>query len=149
MLNNYWVTNFKASQKGELNWSYTITSTNDISNSFATHFGREERTPLPTRILLPSMEPNEKQSQSRSLLSLDATNLFLVNTSLSIDGKGIILHLRETDGEPAKLDIRGILDETGASSAEEVSVLEKVIKPLSSKMTINAYETRFIRLGFK
>lgn len=31
--NNYWTTNFRASQEGELNWSYTLTSCADTSNA--------------------------------------------------------------------------------------------------------------------
>ncbi|MCC6490963.1 MAG: hypothetical protein IT364_25975, partial [Candidatus Hydrogenedentes bacterium] len=33
VMNNYWFTNFRASQEGEFKWSYYITSTNDISNT--------------------------------------------------------------------------------------------------------------------
>ncbi len=53
VLNNYWITNFLASQTGELKWTYQITSSSDIRNSFRQEFGQNQRIPLPGRILPP------------------------------------------------------------------------------------------------
>lgn len=36
---NYWTTNFKKTQSGEMKWTYKITSVKDPSNSVATRFG--------------------------------------------------------------------------------------------------------------
>ena len=46
--NNYWTTNFRASQEGELNWSYTLTSCADTSNAAASAFGWSNRCLLYT-----------------------------------------------------------------------------------------------------
>ena len=54
VLNNYWTTNFKASQQGELRWTYSITSARDNSDIFATRFGWGDRVPLLSRVLLPT-----------------------------------------------------------------------------------------------
>lgn len=148
VLNNYWVTNFKASQQGELRWTYRITSSADNSDMFATKFGWEERTPLMARIMLPSAEAQKTPLASRSLLNLDADNLLLVNTTLSLDGNGIILHLREVEGDHAIVDIRRIIEETGASSITEVNVLEEAMETLTSPLLIEHFETKFLKLDF-
>ncbi len=148
VLNNYWVTNFKASQQGELRWSYSITSSVDHSDMFATRFGKAERTPLISRILMSSGRAATTELVSRSLLDLGVPNLLLVNSTPSLDGKGIVLHLREVEGDHAIVDVRRLQEETGALSIEEVSVLEEQLSVLSSPLLFEHYETRFIRLSF-
>jgi len=148
VLNNYWVTNFKASQRGELRWSYSITSSEDHSDMFATRFGKAERTPLISRVLMPSTSATSTELVSRSLLDLGVPNLLLVNSTPSLDGKGIVLHLREVEGGHAIVDVRRLQEETGALSIEEVSVLEEKLSLLTSPLLIEHYETRFIKLSF-
>ena len=148
VLNNYWVTNFKASQQGELRWSYSITSSEDPSDMFATRFGKAERTPLISRVMLPSFKAGTTELVSRSLLDLGVPNLLLVNSTPSMDGKGIVLHLREVEGDHAILDVRRLQEETGALSIEEVSVLEEQLSVLTAPLLIEHYETRFIKLSF-
>jgi hypothetical protein len=148
VLNNYWVTNFKASQQGELRWSYSITSSEDPSDMFATRFGKAERTPLISRVMLPSFKAGTTELVSRSLLDLGVPNLLLVNSTPSLDGKGIVLHLREVEGGHAIVDIRKLQEETGALSIEEVSILEEQLSVLTAPLLIEHYETRFIKLSF-
>jgi hypothetical protein len=148
VLNNYWVTNFKASQQGELRWSYSITSSADRSNIFATRFGREERVPLLSRVIMPSGSAGKTDLVSRSLFNLDVPNLMLVNAAPSLDGKGIVLHLRELEGTHALLDIRRLQEETGAISVGEVNVLEEELSDLIAPLIIEHHETRFIKLSF-
>jgi len=149
VLNNYWVTNFKASQQGELRWSYSITSSGDPSDMFATRFGKGERVPLLSRIMLPSTGAETTKLVSRSLIDLNVPNLLLVNTTPSMDGKGIVLHLREVEGGHAILDTHRLQEETGASSIEEVSVLEEQLSLLTAPLLIEHFETRFIKLNFE
>jgi len=148
VLNNYWVTNFKASQEGELQWTYSITSSLDRSDMFATKYGWGERVPLKSRILFPSKGASETKLESKSLIDIAVPKLLLVNTSLSADNKGIILHLREVEGDHAILDIRRLLEETNASSAYEVNILEEELKLLTGPILIEHFETRFIKLKF-
>ncbi|MCF8372182.1 MAG: hypothetical protein K9H64_11210 [Bacteroidales bacterium] len=149
VLNNYWVTNFKAKQEGELRWTYSITSSRDNSDMFATRFGWGDRVPLLSRIMLPTNEAKETRLVSRSLVGLGVPNLLLVNSTPSIDGKGIILHIREVEGNHAILDIRRLLDETGATSIQEVSILEEELAVLTSPLLIEHYETKFIKVNFE
>ncbi len=148
VLNNYWTTNFKASQKGELRWTYSITSSNDNSDIFATRFSWGDRVPLLSRVLLPAKGAEGTRLVSRALVDLDIPNLLLVNTTPSSDGKGIILHVRELAGDHAILDVHRLLEETGADSVEEVNILEEVLQSLTSPLLIEHYETKFIKLNF-
>ena len=149
VLNNYWVTNFKASQEGELQWHYSITTGTDNSDMFATKFGWGECVPLKSRILLPRKDATTTKLVSRTLLNIDVPNLLLVNTRPSIDGTGIVLQLREVEGDHAVLDIRRLVEETGARSAQEVNVLEEAVAPLTAPLLIEHFETRFIKLNFE
>ena len=149
VLNNYWVTNFKASQAGELQWRYHITSTPDRSDTFATRFGWGERVPLKSRILLPNSRATSTNLTSKSLVNLDVSNLLLVNATPSMDGKGIILHLRELEGDHAILDVHRLQEQTNASSIEEVNVLEEELQLLNAPLLIEHFETKFIKMNFE
>jgi alpha-mannosidase len=142
------VTNFRASQQGELRWSYGITSSSDPSDLFATRFGMGERVPLLSRVVMPSSSAGDTRLVSRSLLELNVPNLLLVNASPSLEGKGIVLHLREVEGDHAILDILRLQEETGAASIEEVNVLEEPLSLLTAPLLFEHHETKFIRLSF-
>ncbi len=147
VLNNYWVTNFKASQEGEMRWSYSITSSNNNSDSYATNFGWSERVPFLTRVIMPE-KGNDSSSTVGSLMNLNNENILLVSAYPALDKNGIILHLRETGGMHNHLDINKIISETRAKSAVEVNILEEEIKEISGSIHIDHYETKFIKLRF-
>ncbi|MCB2219162.1 MAG: hypothetical protein KQI35_02120 [Bacteroidetes bacterium] len=148
VLNNYWVTNFKASQEGELQWSYTITSGPDASTTSATRFGWGERIPLLSRVIMPQQGSNGTIISNRSFLTLDAPNLLLVSTTPAMEGNGVILQIRETEGNHAHIDINALLMETGAVEAFEANVLEENLNPITTDFLIEHNETKFIRLVF-
>lgn len=109
IMNNYWTTNFRASQEGELRWTYAITSTDDVANSFATDFGRENRVPFYARVV-PASKTGASNSNARekSFLTVDAANLIVTSCAPSRHGnKAIILNVMETDGVAANLEIKG------------------------------------------
>jgi len=146
VLNNYWVTNFKASQEGELRWKYAITSSDNRTNIFASRFGWGDRAPLLSRVIWPNATANDSKAVSKSFIDLKAPQLLLVNTTPSLDGKGIILQIRELEGSHVHLDIDDLLQQTGASAASEVNILEEEISPLSGEIHINDYAVMFIKL---
>ena len=149
VLNNYWVTNFKASQSGELRWAYAITSSGDTSNAFATRFGHSHRTPFPSRVIFPRKGGAESAPVARSLLDLGAANLLLADVRPTLDGKGIVLHIRELEGGHAILDVKALMRQTGATSAEAVNILEESLGVLTGPLPVEHFETKFIRLDFK
>jgi alpha-mannosidase len=148
VLNNYWVTNFKASQEGELRWSYSITSAADNSDTYATQFGWGERVPLKSRVLFPTKDLEKSALTDRSFINIDVPNLLLVNATPSLDGQGIILLLRELEGDHAILDVGRLMEETGATAVYEVNVLEEELKTLTRPVLIEHFETMFVKLDF-
>jgi alpha-mannosidase len=62
--------------------------------------------------------------------------------------KGIILLLRELEGDHAILDVGRLMEETGATAVYEVNVLEEALKELSSPLLIAHFETKFVKLEF-
>ncbi len=144
VLNNYWTTNFKASQEGEMTWNYFITSSPNNSVAEATHFGWGNRIPLVARVIPAGTE--KMQPYSKSMLNLAEPNLLLVDAQLSKNGDGIVLHLRETEGGHAILDVTRLMKDTGALSISEVNVLEEQINELTQPLLIEHFETKFIFL---
>ncbi len=149
VLNNYWTTNFRASQHGELNWKYQITSSSDNSTSFATRFGWGNRIPMVARVY-PQKSENSTTPVVKSVLDLNAPeNLLLVNSRPLADGKGILLHLRETEGDHAILDITKLLQHPNIASIAEVNGLGEDIKTLTAPLLIEHFETKLILLKMR
>ena len=146
VMNNYWVTNFKASQEGEFKWSYFLTSTRDTSNAHATRVGWGSRIPLLCRVFPPGK--SSKIPPERSLLDINADNILLVSAKPDADRNGIILHLRETEGKPTEFRIFSPLDLGKNGRIVEVNVLGEVIGPAVEKIEMNALESRFFLLEF-
>lgn len=146
VLNNYWTTNFRASQEGEMKWTYTITSAANTTRSFATRFGWENKVPLLGRVIPANQAVGETAPAVRSLLNFDTPNLLLVNARPVTDKRGVLLHLRETEGNPVVLDTGTLLNQTGMGVAYEVNVLGEVQRRLSRSLRIEDYETKFVLL---
>ena len=146
VMNNYWVTNFKASQEGEFKWSYFLTSAQDTSTAYATRMGWGSRIPLLGRVF-----PTGKSSKippERSLLHIDADNILLVSTKPATDRKGIILHLRETEGKSTEFRIFSPDDSGKNWSVVEVNVLGEAIGSLKQNIKMEAWESKFFLLEF-
>lgn len=146
VMNNYWVTNFRASQEGEFRWSYFLTTSKDTSNAFATRVGWGSRIPLLCRVFPPGRA--EKIPPERSLLDIDADNILLASSKPAADRNGIILHLRETEGESAEFRIVSPIDSGKILSVVEVNVLGEVIGSPTQKIQMKPLESRFFLLEF-
>ncbi len=147
VMNNYWVTNFRASQEGEFKWRYYLTSTRNTSNTYATRFSWNSRTPLLSRVFPPG--ESSKSPLTQSLLRISAENILLVCAKPSQDGEGIILHLRETDGQSAKLSVILPLTDDRRLSLTEVNVIEEIIGETEESILINPWESKFVKLRIR
>lgn len=153
VFNNYWTTNFRAYQEGELKWSYKLTSSDDTSTAFATKFGWDERIPMPSRVFPGLVQDNA--SQWRSLFSFPE-GLLLVSARPCDDKSGIILQIREVNGNPyANItwdDVisswSGLKVSTGAKSAYEVDVLGEKIDDVQKRIYFRPFETKFVKIDF-
>ncbi len=145
VMNNYWVTNFRASQQGEFRWSYALTSSKQGDLSRATVFGWETRIPLLARIF-PSVRTHPGQVRSRSFIEIDAPNVLLISTSPASPGSEIILHVRETQGISTEFSVVSPFKGNRKFRLQESNVLgEPLAQPLS-RPSLQPFETKFFRL---
>lgn len=140
-MNNYWVTNFNADQRGGHSWTYYLTTSSDISNEFSTRFGWGCRVPFLTRILPGSGKGDNKREGS--FITGWPSNVLLVSAEPDAAGIFVTVHLRETNGKSASLKLMNGF--TGkALTLTEVDVTGNILKDQSEN--IGPLESKFYRI---
>jgi len=141
-MNNYWVTNFNADQHGDFEWTYYLTSAADPSIEYATKFAWDNRIPLPNRVI-PAGLSNNKPAINGSILSLNPSNVLLVNM-IPIEGENaLILQLREIGGKDSALDITSPF--SPAVRVKECNPLGEE-QPTNATVRIKAWENKFVKV---
>ncbi|MFZ2285681.1 MAG: glycosyl hydrolase family 38 [Bacteroidales bacterium] len=141
-MNNYWVTNFNADQRGGHSWTYYLTSSGDNSDSFAARFGWGARVPLLTRIL-PGGGPGDDLHEGSYITGWPANVILISARPDDENGKSLIIHLRETGGAETTLELINGL--TGKPlSITEADVNGSPVANPSAK--IYPLETRFFKI---
>ncbi|MBK7107065.1 MAG: glycosyl hydrolase family 38 [Ignavibacteriae bacterium] len=140
VLNNYWVTNFRASQDGELKWSYSLTSVNTKTNEKSYKFGYENKIPFASRVFPEGKTVN--QNYSKSFLSLNDQNIILVSAMPFENTKKIILHLKEINGTTRNISLNNLVNKS-AKSIYEVNVLGNKLSD-NKDLQIKPFETKFV-----
>ncbi len=155
VLNNYWTTNFLASQEGELKWSYQVTSGADPSNILATRFGMENRVPLLNRVFPASVRPDTALFP-KSFFAGNTGSLTLISARPSADGTGVLLQIRETAGKADSLTVWDVASSGGtlagatrAKSVSEVNVLEEMMRLVWPQQQPVSGKYNPARIGFK
>jgi hypothetical protein len=144
VMNNYWVTNFRATQEGDFRWSYFLTSGGSPSPELPARFGWESRVPLLARVF-----PAGKTSDiplTRSLMRLPPDNILLISVQPDRDNNALMLHLREISGQEVEAHISLPLTDNTRTAFYEVNVLGETISPRITQLKLGAYETKFIRI---
>jgi alpha-mannosidase len=140
-MNNYWVTNFNADQRGGHTWTYYLTSSGDPSNGFASRFGWGARVPFLTRIL-----PGDGKGDGKSegtFISGWPENVILVTSRPEPEGHCLIIHLREAEGKETYISLKNGL--TGEQlGIDEVDVTGSPVAEPSLKMA--PLESKFFKL---
>ncbi len=154
VLNNYWTTNFLASQEGELKWTYIITSDPVIGRDEAAAFAWGSRVTMLARVL-PAGKDNGKPTSS-ALMGNTPSNLLLVNVCPA-EGRGaVIYNFRETAGKPVSFDPRKLLENLAARTSGDKNKIKaylldaagEVVRPVDGDLTIAPFETVFIKLSW-
>jgi hypothetical protein len=140
--NNYWTTNFRASQEGELKWSYYLTSDSDLSNTLATRFGWNSRVPIYSRVM-PSGKPNNLPS-AYSAFSFDRDNLLMTSITPSSENGYLLLNVRELDGKATPLHIKDSTGKTRPFSV--VNLIEEPVKSNVEEILFEPYSNKFIKI---
>lgn len=143
-MNNYWVTNFNADQRGELQWNYFIHSAKDNSIEYATKWAWENRIPFLTRVLPADVE-RRPALQPASLFRIEPGNLLLVNMRPVENERAVMLQLREIGGKTAKFEVR-----SDGVHFTKITVCDVVGEPLPDNPSPDfaPWENKFIKLSW-
>lgn len=140
-MNNYWVTNFNADQRGGHSWSYYLTSSDDNSDTFATRFGWGARVPVLTRIIPGAGKGDERWEGT--FIQGWPSGVIVVNARPDSEGESVIIQLRETAKEEATLSLTN--GSTGQPlTLREVDVTGKPVVAASAK--IGPLESKFFKI---
>jgi len=142
-MNNYWVTNFNAEQRGGHTWTYYLTTSADNSAGFATRFGWGCRVPYLTRIL--PGEGTGDTNREGAFLTGWPENVILISAEPLADGKSLIIHLRETNGKEAALAISNGITGKLMTAVEVDAAGKSVINP---SLKISPLNSKFYRITF-
>jgi hypothetical protein len=116
VMNNYWFTNYKASQGGKFDFRFALTSDPSIPNSKVSKFGRD-------------WSAAERLAIGK-LVSAAPDNVIVSAFKRSEDGKGYIARLREMSGKTTKATLH-VPSLAGARHAFLATGVEDVLEELS------------------
>ncbi|HZT31546.1 MAG TPA: glycosyl hydrolase-related protein [Bryobacteraceae bacterium] len=105
VMNNYWFTNYRAAQGGEMTFRYSLTSARTLAEPELARFSVETRSPLigyeyydtGNVHLVPG--PRRMPAASGAFFTLDSDHAEVSAFKEAEDGNGYILRLRETSGQ--------------------------------------------------
>lgn len=106
VFNNYWHTNYRAEQGGEVTFRYVMTSGPTLSPADLARFGRAAMTPLETDEVIDQDKvgnpPSPLDPVSTSFLNVEGSGIVVENWKAADDGSGTVLRLLETSGTESK-----------------------------------------------
>ncbi len=142
-MNNYWTTNFRASQEGEFKCGFVISSTQDTSNTAASQFGWSARIPLCTRVM-PAATAANGNARDRSFLRSGCSHVPDHVMHPRGQRRGHLINLRETDGgrHPYPCSTPGTRTALTAADATGHPLDGRSVTSLALK----PYENRFVIL---
>jgi alpha-mannosidase len=94
--NNYWFTNYKAAQGGDLMFRYSLTTTKKYDPAAASRFGQSVRTPMLARVCEPSKDA--RGSVPGGFCEVSPSNVVIQAVKQAESGDGWIVRLRELSG---------------------------------------------------
>ena len=139
-MNNYWVTNFNADQRGGHAWTYYLTTSDNISNGFSTKFGWGSRVPYLTRII-PGGGKGDNNSEGSFIRGWPENIIIVTARPLESEGN-VLLHIRETDGLETDIALVNCITEKplviseADATGKPAGVNSNIIKPYESKFFV-------------
>jgi alpha-mannosidase len=113
--NNYWSTNIKASQGGDISFRYSITSRKRLDYAALGEFDSETRSGLAAYPYFDwgnvkgAVGPKQLPAAAGSFLNLEASSAQVTVFKQAEDGRGYVLRLRETTGRDGAARLRSPL----------------------------------------
>jgi hypothetical protein len=122
-MNNYWFTNYKASQDGWFTFHYSITSDKAIDPAAASLFGESVQAPMRAIVSMPGKQTGPKLPASMSLCTIEPANVMLTTVKPADDGRGVIFRIREIAGQDT--DARIAVNVPGAGKVSRCDLVER------------------------
>ena len=108
VMNNYYFTNYAASQGGDFTFRYVLTSATNLEPATLSRLGREEMSPLEVDQITSQDKavntPRPLATGQASFLHVDQPDVVLVTWKIAEDGDGTILRYQEVAGKPAEVN---------------------------------------------
>jgi alpha-mannosidase len=124
-MNNYWMTNFKASQGGPAVFRYSLTSRDGGADAVSSsRFGSEVHTPL-LACWIPEDSKGVFEAWGRSFFQVDKANVIIQAVKIAEDGNGVVIRLREIAGADSEVLLSSPLLQDQALSAWLTDMAEK------------------------
>lgn len=139
VMNNYWTTNFNATQHGEFKWNYCLTSMNNSSDREAMTFALECRNPMLARAL-PANDFVSKSKDEEIFLSILPKNVIVMNM-IPMEDNSILLQLREMDGIESNIEISSSI-----INKFEIKPSNVIGELVDSNLMIKPFETKFVKI---
>jgi len=98
-MNNYWETNYKASQEGPTTFLYSIEPHGGFDSGRATKFGAEQSQPL---VVVPV---DNKTPIQGSIMNVEPASIIVTAFRPSSDGKAVIVRLFNTGCQSEKANV--------------------------------------------
>ncbi len=110
VMNNYYFTNWPASQGGDFTFRYFFTSARELTPEYLSHFARAEMTPLEVDIITrndkETARPGPLPADQGSFIDIDQPNVVLVTWKQAENEDGMILRFVEVAGNEAAVNVR-------------------------------------------
>ena len=136
VMNNYWETNYKASQEGPVTFRYSMAPHTDFNPSDAERFAIERTQPL---IVLPS----DPTVPFTSFLKLDSSNVLITSMKPSKDGQAVLIRLYNPGTKEEKVHL--IWGKQKPESLYMSSPNEEKGEELQKPLTIPAFGIKTLR----
>jgi alpha-mannosidase len=152
-MNNYWHTNYRAAQGGEITFRYVMTSGPSLSPADLSRLGRAAMNPLETdQVIEQDKVGNPERPLEPAPLSffqVDAPGVILESWKAADDGNGTMLRLLETAGAEGKATLRFPLlhlQKAWRCTAVEDNLNEIPVQPQSLEITLKPHEIVTVRI---
>lgn len=127
LFNNYWFTNFPASQGGEFQFGFALTSRKrggKLGPVTAAH-RRAVDTCTPLAIeYLPAGREGSRPADRHGLITIEPSNVMMTGLTWTQDRRGVVARIREFEGKATTAKIT-LHDSVSIDSAQRVNVLEE------------------------
>lgn len=134
VMNNYWDTNYRASQGGQFLFRYVLTSNGALRPWELSRMGWEYLRPAEANLIMSQEKMSNPErplpAGGASFLESDQPNIVLINWKRAENGKGMILRLYETAGKETTTSLRFPL--TRVRQASRCTAVEDDLEDLAA-----------------